>query len=134
MMQCICFINVLIYGCNVRACKLICCITVWLRKINPWKLLRICWTFMSWSWSTDELLLREVNSIVREMPCTACNICLGNLEKFDDFYWGLIIWSLVLLGIQMMYCGDFLDNSLETFSYPFHLSVIVFLILFICKQ
>ena len=82
----------MIYGCNVCACELICCIAVYLRKINPCMSLRICWIFMSWSWSIDK------NSVVRAMSYTVWGICLGNPENFDDFYWGLFNGSLCSVG------------------------------------
>ena len=88
-----------IYGCNVCACELICCIAICLRKMNPWMPLRICWIFMSWSWSTDELLLREVNSVVRAMPCTACKVCWGVPRNSTTFCRGLITGNFVPLGI-----------------------------------
>ena len=95
----------MIHGCNVCAYEMICCIAVWLRKINPWMPLRMCWIFMSWSWSTGELFLREISSVVRAMPCTTCKICSGNPEKFDDFYRGLIVWNLFRWGFKWRTVG-----------------------------
>ena len=86
---------------------------------------------MLWSWSVDEFPLRELNSVVREMPYTACKILLGNPEKFDDFYWGLITGSSVPLGIELHTARDY-GNIIERFPYLLKPSVIVFL--FICKQ
>ena len=60
---------------------------------------------MLWSLGVDEFLLREINSVVREMSYTACKIPLGNPEKFDDFYWGVITGSFVPLGIKRHIAG-----------------------------
>ena len=100
---------------------------VLLRKINPWLLLRICGFFMSWSRSVDEFPFREINFVLREMPCTAWKICLGNLEKLDDFYRGLITGSFISPGIKLYTAGNFffMENNSERFPYPLKPSVIV---------
>ena len=90
-----------------------------LGKINPWLLLG------AWSvslhilkcWWVDELLfVREINSVVRETPCIACEILLGNPEKLGDFYRGVINWKFCSAGdvreldiIKLHTVGDFME-------------------------
>ena len=45
----------------------------------------------------EEFPFREINSIVREMSCTACKILLGNLEKLNDFL-RIDNWKLCFAG------------------------------------
>ena len=52
--------------------------------------------------------------------------CLGNSEKFGDFYRGLITGSFVPLGIRLHTVGNFMEINLERFPYLLKPSVIVF--------
>ena len=61
-------------------------------------------------WWVDELLfVREINYVVREMLCIACEILLGNPEKFGDLYQGVIIGSFIALEIKLHTAGDFIE-------------------------
>ena len=77
-------------------------------------------------WSADEFAFREMNFVVRKMPCTVWKIGLGNLKKLDDFYRRLIIGSFVPLGIKLHVVGNFMENNLERFPYLLKPSAIVF--------
>ena len=99
----------MIYGCDVCVCELIYCTAVW---IGGNKSLTVdedmeCKSSCLWNWSVDEFPLGEINYVVRETPCIACEILLGNPEKFGDFYRGVITGSFIPLGIKLRTMGDF---------------------------
>ena len=64
----------------------------------------------------DEFPFREINFVVRETPCIACEILLENPEKLGDFYWGVINWKFCsawdvreLDIIKLHIVGDFME-------------------------
>ena len=117
---------------------------IWIRCMRMWtNLLHCCWigenksltaawnveckSSCLWSWSVDEFPLREINVVVREISCIACEIMLGNPKRFGDFYRGVITGSFVPLGIKLHTVGGFYRNILERFPYFLQPLVIIFL-------